>query len=62
MYKNTTKNNHFLSVVGATKSDDTKNEKLDFVNLSKGNSRNRADVVKLGEIFFIVTTVALISS
>ena len=50
MYKNNTKNNQITSVVGVTKSCDTMNEKLDFVNLCKYNFRQRADVVKLGEI------------
>ena len=47
---NTTNNNELSSVVAVTKIDDTMNENLDFVNLCKYNFRQRADVVKLGEI------------
>ena len=53
MYKNTTNTNHFSSVVSVTKKFDTMNEKLDFVHLAKYNSRQRADIVKLGEIFLL---------
>ena len=50
---NTTNNNELSSVVAVTKIDDTMNENLDFVNLSKVNSRNRADIVKLGEMYLL---------